>query len=192
MRNTKTKHTRWIPDSTSGLRTKAWAGIPLLTPCSVKRHEDYKHRRWTPHFKLYPKACWGLIRQWWGHNVIWLCYWRLIFDLTNLISNYLPRYISGKETFEIPISAFSVAVKVIESLCWSDSFLLTRLQKNVNFFYYEKKSSCRGLPRASINENAAQCACGCPIVSEFYACCVCQLQIHERTRYPLQPPPPSH
>lgn len=116
------------------------------------------------------------------------------FDLTNLTSTYLPRYVSGKDTFEIPISVFSVAVKVIESLCWSDSFLLTRLQKNVNSFYYEKKSSCRGLPReefsASINENAAQCACGCPIASKFYACCVCQLQIHERTRYPPPSPPP--
>ena len=39
------------------------------------------------------------------------------FDLTNLTSTYLPRYILGKDTFEIPISVFSVAVKVIESLC---------------------------------------------------------------------------
>ena len=45
----KTKHTRWIPDSTSGPRTEAWAGIPLLTPCSL-RDTKTKHTRWTPFF----------------------------------------------------------------------------------------------------------------------------------------------
>ena len=120
------------------------------------------------------------------------------FDLTNLTSTYLPRYISGKDTFEIPISAFSVAVKVIESLCWSDSFLLTRLQKNVNSFYYEKKSSCRGLPReefsASINENKCSSVCMW-LPYSFKVLCVLCLPTTNTWAYKISTPsprPPLH